>query len=118
MATVNNTFDNNTIGVYRVTWSAMTTSDVGSPVEMDKFNDKSVQLTGDFGSGATVAIQGSNEETPTNWVTLRDAFENSLAALAVGTRPYQIVENMRWIRPVVTGGTSPSINVLISAKGK
>lgn len=77
--------------------------------------DKTVQVSGTFDSG-TVVIQGSNEDTPTNWATLHSPDGTDLSFTAAGIEA--ILENPLWIRPAVTGeGATASITVSILARG-
>lgn len=99
-----------------VTWTGLTTSDTGAPVKLARFSDKTVHVKSGggagFGSGATVVIQGSNDGV--TWVTLNDVFENpiSIGSEAIAA----IAENPFYIRPSVSGGTSPDLDIIICAK--
>jgi hypothetical protein len=105
--------------VQMVTWAGLTTNSNGNPWQRVDFTDKCVQIFGNFGSGATVVIQGSNDPRvitdPANavWTDLTDAQGTTISKTAAAIE--QIVDNPRWIRPRVTGGTSPSITVVIAA---
>lgn len=97
-----------------VSWSTMTNSgsDVGSPIQMPGSADRSVQVTGTFGAGGTVAIEGSNDGT--NYVTLNDPQGNALAVTTAKIE--QILEMTRYIRPRITGGdgsTSLTVTLLL-----
>lgn len=102
-----------------VTWETLTTDDVGQPWQLVHYSDKTVQIFGDFGSGATVLMQGSNDprviSDPDNavWFSLTDAQGNAISKTALAGET--ILENPRWIRPYVSGGTSPDIDVIIAA---
>lgn len=102
-----------------ITWTALTTNDNGDPVELNSFSDKTVQIFGDFGSGATCTMQGSNDPRvltdPTNavWFSLTDPQANDIAKTAAAGEA--ILENPRFIRPAVTAGTSPAITIVLSA---
>src|SRR5574343_264614 len=102
--------------VQHVKWEGLTTGDYGQPWELPNHADKTLSILGNFGSGATVTMQGSNVWVPdltsdTDWHTLTDTTETDIAATSkLGA---QILQNYRWIRPKVTSGTSPSLNVLI-----
>ncbi len=73
-----------------------------------------MHLFGTWG-GATILIQGSNEDSPTDWQTLRDAAGNNLSFTANGLRT--ILELPRWIRPSSSGGTGTAVSVIINARG-
>ena len=102
-----------------VTWSLLTTGDTGSPWELLSAADKTVQIFGDFGAGATVTLQGSNDPrvltAPSSavWFSLTDPQANAIEKTAAAGEA--ILENPRWIRPSVTGGTNPDLTVIISA---
>lgn len=102
--------------VQHVKWEALTTNDYGQPWELPNHSDKTLSILGNFGSGATVTMQGSNVWKPVltddnDWHTLTDTTETDIAATAkLGS---QILQNYRWIRPKVTSGTSPDLDVLI-----
>jgi hypothetical protein len=77
MATVNwastpiRTFGSNVIVV---SWSPITTANNdGQRFEAPGWADRSVQVFGTFGAGGTITFQGSNEATPSAWVTLAAA---------------------------------------------
>lgn len=89
------------------TWTGLTTSDTGAPLEAPGFTDASYQVTGTFG-GATVTIEGSNDGT--NYVTLTDPSATAISFTATGLS--QILQIVRFIRPKVTGGSGASINVI------
>lgn len=81
-------------GRVTVLWETMLDDDEGlkfdSPVG---YNNRTVQVTGTFGSGGTVAIEGTLDGT--NWFELTDF----TAAGGVG-----IVNPLKGIRPHVTAG--------------
>lgn len=97
----------------------MTTDDTGQPWELSSYSDKTVQIFGNFGGTASVSIYGSNDprvvSDPANavWFVLTDP--SSTAITKTSAAGEQIIENPRWIRPVVTLGTTPSITVIIQA---
>ena len=93
---------------WRVQWAGLANSNLGAPVDLVEFTDRSVQVEGTFGSGGTVAIQGSNDGT--NFETLRDPSSTSLSLQAAGL--HGILEMTGLIRPNVTAGdTSTALTV-------
>lgn len=102
-------------------WEGLTTNDYGQPYENPSYSDKTFSILGNFGSGATVTLQGSNVWSPVltddnDWHTLTDTTETDIAVTS--KTGGQILQNYRWIRPKVTGGTTPDLDVLITtAKG-
>lgn len=102
-----------------VSWAGLTTDDTGQPWKLSTYSDKTVQIFGDFGGTASVSMYGSNDprvvSDPTNavWFLLTDPQANAITKTAAAGE--QILENPRWIRPVVTLGTTPSITIIIQA---
>lgn len=105
--------------VHIVKWEGLTTNDTGEPWRRSDFSDKCVQIFGDFGSGATVTMQGSNDPRVVTspgsavWFSLTDPQANAIAKTSAAGE--QILENPVWIRPSVTGGTSPDLDIIICA---
>ena len=115
MATVISTF-NNVIGfnnsLKQATWTPLTTTNAdGSPFEFVDWADRTIQLTGTFGVGGTLIIEGSNLATPPATSvaahTLNDPQGNALSFTAA--KMEQVLEMPRWIRPRVTGGEAVEI---------
>jgi hypothetical protein len=101
-------------GAHVITWAPMTQSgsDVGAPIEMPGWADRSVQVTGTLGTGGNVRIEGSNDGT--NYATLNDPQGNALDVNSLKVE--QILEITRYIRPRVTAGdgtTSLAVSLLI-----
>jgi hypothetical protein len=89
-------------GIALVEWAALTkaTDDVGRAVNLAQFADRSVQVTGTFGTGGSVRIEGSLDGT--NYYALTDPQGN---ALDITTAKIEAVSEMTlWIRPRVTAG--------------
>lgn len=72
----------------------------------------SIQAIGTFGSG-TVKLQGSNDGT--NWADLKDTAGTAIGLTEAGAAEFSTA--MRYIRPLVTGGTGDDIDVFISLRG-
>ena len=89
-------------GISLVQWTGLTkaTDDAGSPVELPNYSDRSVQVTGTFGTGGSVRIEGSLDGT--NYATLTDPQGNALDVTAAKIEA--ISEAVRYIRPRVTAG--------------
>lgn len=97
-----------------VVWTGLTfaTTDDGQPLQMPGSADRSVQVTGTFGTGGSVRIQGSNDGT--NYVALTDPQGNALNITAAGIEAVQ--EITRYIRPLITAGdgsTSLTVTMLV-----
>lgn len=103
MATVTPANNGNIAGdgsVAMFTWATMANGDDGSPAELIPWADRCVQVTGTFGAGGTVVIEGSNDNS--TWATLYHAQGSAASFTAAGIR--QIVETPRYVRPRVTAG--------------
>ena len=94
------------------TWETLTESDTAGPRIIPFKSDKTVSVTGTFGT-ATVVIQGSNDGT--NWFTLTDAADAALSFTAAGLS--EILENPLYIRPSASGGTGQDVDIIITAVG-
>lgn len=100
-------------GVTLVQWTGLTkaTDDAGEAVQLPNHSDRSVQVTGTFGSGGSVRIEGSIDGT--NYAVLTDPQGNALDVTAAKIEA--ISEVVRYIRPRVTAGdgtTSLTVTIL------
>ena len=105
-------------GVYKVVWAALTESDTATAVTKKMgipfFNDKSVQAEGSWGSGGTMQFHGSNDETV--FTTLRDPGGTVISFTADDL--IQVLENCSAVKPVLSAGTSVSIDVTLIVRGE
>jgi len=85
---------------WKVEWAAMANGDDGEPVQLPGYQDRSVQVTGTFGTGGSVTVQGSNDGS--NYAALRDPSHTTLAFTAAGIKA--ILEATERVRPAVTAG--------------
>lgn len=92
-------------------WQNLTTGDDGQPIPFAQYTDKSVQVTGTFG-GATVVFEGSNDGV--TYAVLTDPQGNALNLTSPQIE--MVAEATAWVRPRVTGGSTPSINVHLLLK--
>lgn len=99
--------------VYIATWAAIGDADTCTAIPMSGAADRSVQITGTFGS-ATIDIQGSNDGT--NYAVLTDPQGNTISKTSASLE--QIMELTRYIKPVTTGGSSSSTTVSLLLKGQ
>ena len=100
MATVNAVVEMLGGSSVRVTWPSMLNGDVGSAVTFGELADRSFQVAGTFGTGGSVAIKGSNDNT--NFVDLSDLRG---VAFAINTSRIEQIEDSTYaIRPQVTAG--------------
>lgn len=96
-----------------VTWAGLLNGDTGSPVEGVDFADRTAQISGTFGAGGSITMQGSNDNT--NYDPLTDPQGNAITKTAAGLEV--IVENPRYARPNVTAGDgTTSLTVTIWAR--
>lgn len=88
--------------VRSVVWGGLVNGDAGNVLgpDMALWSDQSVQVTGTFGVGGTVVLEGSNDGT--NWFTLNNSQGASLSFTAAGLKKVQ--EGALYIRPHVTAG--------------
>lgn len=101
MATVTGTGKWISKRVHKQTWAAMANSDVGTALSAAQLADKSVQISGTFGAGGTIIIEGSNNGG-VSYSTLRDPQGTALSFTAADLK--QILENADLLRPRVTAG--------------
>lgn len=101
MAVVNGVVYDVRRGVYHTVWSSLANGDIGSYLTEANHPDKTVQVSGTFGAGGTLILQGSNDGG-SNWFPLTDPQGNNISFTAAGGKV--IVENPGIIRPNVTGG--------------
>lgn len=85
------------------TWPNLDNTDTGRPVRKSDLAVKTVQVTGTFGAGGEVTIQGSNDGTTWFTMTTTDA-TGAAAATFSAAGGAKLVENPRYIRPNITGG--------------
>ncbi len=91
--------NDDSIAIY--SWAALTTTNTdGSPISIVPFADRCVQVTGTFGAGGSISVQGSNDGT--NYAILKNAQGTAATFTAAGIQ--QIVELPRYMRPLVTAG--------------
>jgi len=104
-----------TLCLMRVKWTPLTNTNVdGGAFGMADFQDRTIQVLGTFG-GATVTIQGSNDDG-TTWATLTDPLGNNLAFTAAGIK--SITELPQYIRPLLSGGSGSSVSVWLHMRGR
>ncbi len=113
MATITPTvtvFDDKT---FLAKWEGCGNGDVGAPVELGRFADKTVHVFGTFGAGGDVDIQGSNDEAVASgsWGQCHDP---TGTAISIGdTNPLVVAENPLNIRPSVSGDGTTDLTVVI-----
>lgn len=85
-----------------VVWSAVLNGNDGSPFKFVMWADRTVQITGTFGAGGSVSIEGSNEDPPVNWSVLTDSSGAAMTYSSASLK--QMNEAPLWVRPHVTAG--------------
>jgi len=93
-------------------WANMANGDDGESIGFSQYTDKSVQVTGTFGAGGSVRIEGSNDGS--NWAVLTDPQGNDLNITAAKIE--MVTEATLYVRPRVTAGdgtTSLSVTLLM-----
>lgn len=93
------------------TWT-LGNADTGIASNISRWADRTVHVTGTFG-GATVTIQGSNDNT--NWVTLNDTNGAALTFTAAGMKI--MAENPSYTRAITSGGAGTTVVVTIRGAG-
>ena len=100
--------------VHLVTWADMANGDDGSPAAWVEFADRCFQVSGTFGSGGSLTIQGSNDGA--NWSALSDPQGNTLTFTSAKIE--QALELPLYVRPVVTAGDeTTSLTVTLLMRG-
>lgn len=102
-------------GVYRSVWTDLANGQTGDSSSLSGFADKTVQVSGTFGVGGSVTIQGSNDGA--NWNTLTDPLGNDLIFTAAEIAV--IAQNPLHVRPIVTAGDgTTAIDVVVIGTGR
>ena len=96
------------------TWADIPNGDDGTPVELAQWADRSVQVTGTFGAGGSVRIEGSNDGT--SYAPLTDPQGNDIDIASAKIEA--LSELVRYVRPRVTAGDgTTSLTVTLLVKG-
>jgi hypothetical protein len=99
-----------------VVWTGLKAGEAGAPFVLHGGPDRSVQVTGNFGAGASLVWEGSNSlnEAGAVYFTLTDPQGNPLTFTTA--RLEQVTEYTRWVRPRVIGGdaaTALTVNLFL-----
>lgn len=112
----------------RCHWVGLDGDDSGMAVDLSGFPDKTAQITGTIGTGPpTITLYGSNDprvivdraagtlfgSKTADWVKAQDSLGNDFAKTTLGGDV--IVDQYQWYCPVVTGGTSTLVDIIIVA---
>jgi hypothetical protein len=98
---------------YVVKWAGLSYSDVGSSLPSLQYSGSSVQVTGTFGEGGSVVLEGSNDGE-----TFFPIADNTGSVLHFNKSGLKGVGDVvAYVRPKVLGGDSTtSITVTLAAK--
>jgi hypothetical protein len=95
-----------------VTWNGLALNDTGLPFTLSQYADRSVQVSGTFGAGGLVVVEGTNNNSV--YGTLNDPQGN---AISISTAKIESVsEIVVAIRPRVSSGdgtTSVNVSMLV-----
>jgi hypothetical protein len=92
-------------------WASLANGEAGDAVSFPGAADRTVQVSGTFGAGGTVVIEGSNDNSV--WTTLTDLGDNDLSFTAAAIEV--IAEAPLYVRANVTAGdgtTDLKVNIL------
>lgn len=105
MSTVDKKVEQIGPGTQIISWESLTAQDDGKPVDVSSAIFKTIQFQGIF-NGASIQLEGSIDGK--NYHALTDPQGNNLSKKGNGIE--SIVENVRWVRPMVVGG-APDTNL-------
>ena len=88
------------LSVKRVKWLLMANGDSGASIKFGAWQDRTVQITGTFGTGGSVQLEGSNDGA--NWFVLSDPSSTTIVKTAAAIE--QVLELSLYVRPRVTAG--------------
>ena len=88
----------------------MEEGDTAIAVEVPNKSDKTVQVSGTFGS-ATITVQGSVDPSGAVFNDLRDPQGNTISITSADI--VTVLENVAFIQPIITGGSSSSVTIRI-----
>lgn len=101
-------------GSLLISWLGLTeTNNVGEPFDLVKYNEHTVHLYGDDGTGGHIEFEGTNvpnSTTDADYVTLKGL--GTAADLDASTAPIldAVIGNPLRVRPHITAGTSVNMN--------
>lgn len=86
--------------ILKVVWTGLLNGDVGLPVFYPDYTLASWQVSGTFGAGGSISMQGSNDGT--NFITLEDPQGGAQTKTAAALE--EIEQPCLALRPTVTAG--------------
>lgn len=88
--------------VSQVKWSGISQGDTCTPVRWHGAGDRTVQVTGTFGAGGTVSVEGTLDSSDGTYAQLTDPFGNAISFTDAGIDT--VTEMVKYIKPVIAGG--------------
>lgn len=95
--------------VFTYTSAAMANGDTSAPISIPDLADKTVTFTGTFGTGGSVTLEGSNDNT--NWFALKDPSSTAITKTAAGMSA--VLEHPLFLRGRVTAGDGATALIMI-----
>jgi len=83
-----------------LTWAALANGDTGTPFDLPAHAGRTFQVTGTFGTGGSVTLEGSN--VGATFFALTDPQGNAITKTAAAGE--EVTEAPRYVRPIVTAG--------------
>ena len=93
-------------------WVALPNNEDGEPIPFGQYTDKSVQVSGTFGAGGSLRLEGSNDGV--TWAVLTDPQGNDLNITTAKIE--MVTEATAYVRPRVTSGdvtTALTVHMLL-----
>ncbi len=95
-------------------WVGLSDGDVADHIELPFRPDKSMQVSGNFGTGGDIRVEGSLDPDAAVWGQLKDPQGNAITFLTGNDKDMEtILQNAFWFRPTVAAGTGVSVTVRI-----
>jgi ABC-type phosphate transport system substrate-binding protein len=86
----------------QIAWAPLANGDTGAWIAWPQYSNKSFQVSGTFGTGGSVSIEGSNDPAPLNTAVL-STWQGT--ALTTTQAAFLTPRDMPlWVRPHVTAG--------------
>jgi|SRR5215510_3186460 len=103
------------VGLWTVTYASLLTAETGLSIDLPiDAPMRSVQISGTFGAGGTVDIQGSNDGS--NWFAMWSSFAKADLTGVTAAVLSDMVQNCKFLRPRVNGGDgTTNIQVIFAA---
>lgn len=105
------------VKLIRVVWPNMGDGDIGEPVQLGRYADRSVQVSGTYGTGGKVQFQGSLDADPNTAQWDPAVYDtNGLPMEVSDYKIRQVVPLCLWHRPVVSGDATTNLTVTMFCK--